>query len=177
MLVSAPQTVPEFRAVFDAHYAYVVSSLRRLGVAEGDREDAAIEVFLRVHTHLAAYDAGRPMRPWLFAFAARVALEFRRSARRGPPMVQSETTGETPAPAHPGGIDSADARDLVMAALEALDDDKRHVFVLHDLDDCSVPDIAAALGLPEGTIYTRLRAARTRFTQAVRRLRARERTS
>jgi RNA polymerase sigma-70 factor (ECF subfamily) len=169
-------SAPGFRAVFDAHYAYVCSSLRRLGVGDRDREDAAIEVFLRVHARLVEYDIRRPIRPWLFAFAARVASEFRRSARRRPPLVHGDILIDVPAPAEPDKFDVADARGLVAAALDTLDDDKREVFVLHDLDECSVPDIAAALGLPEGTVYTRLRAARARFGQAVRRLRARERT-
>ena len=67
-------------------------------------------------------------------------------------------------------MESAEAKRLVDRALDVLDDDKRAVFVLHDLDDTSVPEIARVLGIPEGTAYTRLRAARAEFTAAVRRL-------
>jgi RNA polymerase sigma-70 factor (ECF subfamily) len=176
VFASVSESSPDFRGVFDAHFAYVCASLRRLGIADPDREDAAIEVFLRVHAHLAEYDPRRPIRPWLFAFAARVASEFRRSARRTAPMVQVDLTSRVPAPAEAPALDATDARNLVLAALETLDDDKREVLVLHDLDECTVPDIAAALGLPVGTVYTRLRAARAQFNQAVRRLRARQRT-
>jgi RNA polymerase sigma-70 factor (ECF subfamily) len=174
VLVYAGEAPPDFRAIFDAHYDYVCCALRRLGVGERDREDAAIEVFSRVHARLADYDARRPLRPWLFGFAARVASEFRRSSRRQPETIGGDVVLALPAPATPSELDAADLRGLVLAALETLDEEKREVMVLHDLDECTVPVIAAALGLPEGTVYTRLRAARACFTQAVRRLRARE---
>jgi RNA polymerase sigma-70 factor (ECF subfamily) len=175
--VQPPAHPVDFRRVFDGHYAYVCASLRRLGVHDGDREDAAIEVFCRVHEHLAAYDHGRPLKPWLFAFAARIAGEFRRRRRRAHEVRDGLNEIASPAPL-PGDRLAADAdRRLVLEALDALDDDKRVVFVLHDLDECSVPEIAAALGLAEGTVYTRLRAARARFTAAARRLRAQDRRS
>lgn len=177
MLVYAPEAAPDFRAIFDAHYDYVCASLRRLGVRESDREDAAIEVFCRVQARLEDYDERRPLRPWLFAFAARVASEFRRNSRRQPEMVHGDDLHALPAaPQALSEVAAVDTRGLVLAALETLDDEKRVVIVLHDLDECTVPVIAAALGLPEGTVYSRLRAARARFGRAVRRLRARERT-
>jgi RNA polymerase sigma-70 factor (ECF subfamily) len=165
----------DFRALFDAHYAYVCASLRRLGVSEGDREDAAIEVFCRVHARLDTYDDRRPVKPWLFAFAARVASEYRRRERRRPHLANAGETEPAAAPAS-DRFAEREARRLVLAALASLDDDKRTVLVLHDLDECTVPDIAIALGVPEGTVYTRLRAARARFSDAVRRLRAQEKT-
>lgn len=176
MLVYTREATVDFRAIFDEQYDYVCSSLRRLGVRERDREDAAIEVFSRVQARLEDYDERRPLRPWLFAFAARVASEFRRSSRRQPEMVHGDVVLALPAPHAPNEVDTADMRGLVLAALETLDDEKREVMVLHDLDEYTVPVIAAALGLPEGTVYSRLRAARACFSQAVRRLRAREKT-
>lgn len=166
-------TRPELRDIFDMHYPYVCASLRRFGIAESDREDLAIEVFCRVNARLREYDVSRPLKPWLFAFVARVASEHRKRERRRPELVapSSERAGAVAGDTD-ATVQARDARRLVLSALEALDDDKRTVFVLHDLDECSVPDIAASLGIPEGTVYTRLRAARTRFSQAVRRLMA-----
>ena len=70
----------DFDRLFEAELDYVRHSLRRLGVREADLDDEVNEVFLRVHRQLASYDAARPLRPWLFAFAARVAAEHRRRA-------------------------------------------------------------------------------------------------
>lgn len=65
-------------------------------------------------------------------------------------------------------------RALVARALDTLDLPHRSVFVMHEFDHVTVPTIAEALGIPLGTAYTRLRAARTDFAAAVRRLGAKE---
>lgn len=168
---------PDFRALFDGNAAYVSASLGRLGIAPSDREDLVVEVFVRVHRELARYDEARPLRPWLFAFAARVASEHRRLARHRREVLGDEReTASTDAPPD-RAIESAEARRLVERALDVLDDDKRAVFVLHDLDETPVPEIARVLDVPEGTAYSRLRAARAEFTAAVRRFQAEERRS
>jgi RNA polymerase sigma-70 factor (ECF subfamily) len=161
-----------FRALFDQELTYVWNTLRRLGVAERDREDLAHEVFFRVHERLAAYDPTRPARPWLCAFAVRVAAEHRRRAQERYEQLggADDVAGLAMAPAG-----AAETKDLVDRALDAIDLDKRAVLLLHDVDGESVPDIARGLGIPEGTVYSRLRAARAELTAAVRRLEARDR--
>ena len=161
-----------FRALFERELTYVWNTLRRLGVAERDREDLAHEVFFRVHERLATYDRSRPARPWLCAFAVRVAAEHRRRAQ--------ERNEELGAPGDVGELAVApdapsDRKELAQRALEALDLERRAVLMLHDLDGETVPDIARGLGVPEGTVYSRLRTARVEFTAAVRRLEARDR--
>jgi RNA polymerase sigma-70 factor (ECF subfamily) len=160
-----------FRALFDKELSYVWTTLRRLGIAERDREDLCHEVFFRVHQRMATYDPTRPARPWLCAFAVRVASEHRRRAH-----VQREDVGGADDAADLAVAPSAtpEQKELVDRALEGLDLDKRAVLVLHDLDGESVPDIARGLGLPEGTVYSRLRAARQEFTAAVKRLTRRD---
>ena len=69
-----PEEVARFRRLFDEHFTYVWTSLRRLGVPEREREDLSNEVFFRVHRRISDYDPARPGRPWLFAFAVRVVL-------------------------------------------------------------------------------------------------------
>lgn len=163
----------DFRALFDAHVSYVAASLVRLGVGQADRDDLVSEVWVRVHRELPRYDRGRPVRPWLFAFAARVASEHRRLARHRREVVGSEVEAASSEALPDRALEQREAEALVARALEALEDDRRAVFVLHDLDETPVPEIARALGIPEGTAYTRLRAARTDFTAAVRRLQTR----
>jgi RNA polymerase sigma-70 factor (ECF subfamily) len=155
---AAPAHRPAFREIFEKELGYVFTSLRRLGIAERDRDDLASEVFFRVHQRIDDYDPARPVKPWLFAFTLRVASEHRRKARH-----RFEELGAA------AREDRGDS-ELVYRALEALDLDKRAVLVMHDLDEQSVPEIARALAIPEGTAYTRLRAGRAQFSAAVRRL-------
>lgn len=165
----------DFRAMFDAHVSYVAASLGRLGIGLADRDDLVSEVFVRVHRELSRYDSSRPARPWLFAFAVRVASEHKRLARHRREVLGVETEVTSPEPLADRAIEARETQAFVTRALGTLDDDKRAVFVLHDLDETPVPEIARALGIPEGTAYTRLRAARAEFTASVRRFRAQER--
>jgi RNA polymerase sigma-70 factor (ECF subfamily) len=158
-----------FRSIFDANAGYVSVSLGRLGIAPGDRDDLVSEVFVRVHRALGAYDPDRPLRPWLFAFAARVASEHRRLARHRREVLGEVADVPSMAPSADLLLERDEQKRLVNEALEALDLDKRAVFVLHDLDETPVPEIARALGIAEGTAYSRLRAARMEFTAVVRR--------
>jgi len=161
----------EFRAVFDAECGYVWTTLRRLGVHDRDVEDMAHETFLRVSAHLHEYDPRRPLRPWLFVFALRMARDYRRLAR-----FRREVVGVTEEPAtEPGAqpdevLAAREAHVLVMRALDALGWDKRVVFVACELEEREIAEVADALGIPRNTAASRLRLARKEFTDAIRRL-------
>src|SRR5690349_23546888 len=79
--LAEPLVRPEFPAVFREHLGYVWHALRRLGVRERDLEDVTHDVFLAVFRKLEQYDPARPLRPWLFGFAFRVASDYRERAR------------------------------------------------------------------------------------------------
>lgn len=151
--------------------------LRRLGVADADLPDLTQETLVAVHARWSEYDHKRPIRPWLIAFAARLAANHRR--RPDQRLARSGNTDPmTDALAHDGPLPdaqfgAAQDRALVLAALEALDDERRVVFVAAEIEELSMPEIAAALGIPLNTGYTRLRLARADFAAAVARLRPR----
>jgi RNA polymerase sigma-70 factor (ECF subfamily) len=168
-LPAPPLPVAAFPAVYDAEFPYVWNALRRLGVQDRDIEDLCHDVFVIVFRNLAAYDTRRPIRPWLFGIAFRVASDYRRSARH-----RREVPGERelpcPAPRADEVMLRRERQRLVVRALEALELDRRAVFVMHDIDGHVMPDIAAALGVPLNTAYSRLRLARADFAAAVARL-------
>jgi RNA polymerase sigma-70 factor, ECF subfamily len=151
---------------------YVLRTLRRLGVTSADVEDMAHEVFLAVHDQLDAYDRSRPLRPWLFAFAFRIASHYRRKARRETeldPTKDVVDAGDAP----DALLDKERKRRLVLAALEQIELDRRAVFVLHEIDGFTCEEVARSLAIPLGTVYSRLRLAREDFADKMRRLRAR----
>lgn len=152
-----------FRQVFDREYDYVHHSLRRLGVQERDIEDLAHDVFVEVYKNLERYDRARPIRPWLFAFAFRIASDYRRLARHrtglGIEDHQAVSTG-------PSAEESASAREaagLVQRALDAMPLEQRGVFVLYEIDETPMKEIADAVGISVNTAYSRLRLARATF--------------
>lgn len=165
-----------FRAVFDAECGYVWTTLRRLGVAERDVEDVAHETFLRIAAHLHEYEPARPLRAWLFVFALRMARDYRRLARHKHEWIGG--TEDAPEEAFLSPEDVIAAREthaLIMQALDALDWDKRVVFVACELEEREVAEVAASLGIPRNTVASRLRLARGEFTATIRRLALRQR--
>jgi RNA polymerase sigma-70 factor (ECF subfamily) len=166
---SAPAPL-DVRAIFEAEYGYVLQSLRRLGVAEADLDDLVQETLLAVHRRQDTYDRARPLRPWLFGVAFRVASEFRRLARNRREVVKDVDRADDGLDPE-GQAARAEERGLVLRALEGMDLDRRAVFVMCDIDEASAPEVAAALGIPLNTVYSRLRVARQEFTAAARRLR------
>jgi RNA polymerase sigma-70 factor (ECF subfamily) len=159
-----------FRAIFEAECAYVVHSLRRLGVPATECPDVAHEVFVIVLRKLPDCDLSRPIRPWLFGIAYRVARDYRRLARfrhEGP----AELDAPDGAPSPEDALRARRRRQLVANALDALEPERRAVFVMHDIEGYAAPEIADALGIPLNTAYSRLRLAREEFTAFVKRMR------
>jgi RNA polymerase sigma-70 factor (ECF subfamily) len=165
----------DFRTVFELEVGYVMRTLRRLSVASADLEDLAHEVFLAVHQQFHRYDPARPLRPWLFGFAFRIASHYRRKAGRELALDHPESLSDA-ADAPDALLDKERRRRLVLAALDAIELSRRGVFVLHELDGCTCEEIARTLEIPVGTTYSRLRLARQDFAQAMTRLEARRRT-
>jgi RNA polymerase sigma-70 factor (ECF subfamily) len=170
----APVDAPDdgtFRAVFDAQFDYVWASLRRLGVHDGDLEDVAQDVFVKVHRQFHDYDRSRPIRPWLFAFAARCAADWRRQTRLRVEVLGARGEPAASTPSADATLSTAEDVDLASRALEAVDVERRDVFILYEFDECPMKEIVRSLGIPLFTGYSRLRLARKEFAAAVRRLR------
>lgn len=162
-----------FSALFEAEHGYVLHSLRRLGVRERDLEDLTHDAFLVVHRKLDTFDATRPARPWLFAICARVASDYRRRARVRYEQVTDAPDARDPMPTADVTLERRQQQALVIDALESVDDDRRALFVMVDIDELPVVEAARALEIPLNTAYSRLRLARAEFAAAVTRLRAR----
>ena len=166
---AASEGRPDFRSIFDGEFAYVWTSLRRLGVPERDLEDVTHDVFVEVFRNLARYDPSRPLRPWLFAFAFRFASDYRRLARHRV-EVYEEHSGTSKMPLADDAMAARELRTLIAAALESIDLSRRGVFILYELDGRAMAEIAEALGIPVNTAYSRLRLAREEFTATFRML-------
>jgi RNA polymerase sigma-70 factor (ECF subfamily) len=162
-----------FNALYREHFAYVWRSLRRLGIREADLPDLTHDVFVVVHRKLADFDASRPAKPWLFGICFRTALDKKRRHSSFKESL-SDTAGEHAVASMPDGaavVEQKEAHDVVMKALDELDLDKRAVFVMHELEGLSMPEIARVVDAPINTLYSRLRLAREDFVAAVRGLR------
>ncbi|WP_437814628.1 RNA polymerase sigma factor [Sorangium sp. So ce1078] len=163
----------EFRALYDAHFNFVWSSLRRLGVREADALDLAQKVFLIAHVKLAEFEGRSLVTTWLFGICQRVASDYRRSAR----FRREVTTDAAEMDLYGATPDdlalSAESRQRAQEAeaiLNKLPEPQRLVFVLFELEEMSGQDIADLLGISVGTVRSRLRLARETFSREVKRL-------
>jgi RNA polymerase sigma-70 factor (ECF subfamily) len=121
------------------------------------------EVFVVVHRRLPSFEGRSSLRTWLYGICLRVASDFRRRAR-----VRYERTASDPArdlseSASLAPDERARARAQLRNLLAALDDDKREVLVLYEIEGLPMSEVAEILGCPLQTAYSRLHAARARL--------------
>jgi RNA polymerase sigma-70 factor (ECF subfamily) len=177
-LESSPPVSPERVAgLVREHYAFVWRLLRRLGVGEGDADDAAQRVFLVAAGRLAGVAQDRE-RAFVYGVALNVGARARRSLgrRREEPI---ESAGEREAHELNGEqlLERRQALALLDQLLDEMPEDLRLIFVLFELEELSTPQIAELCAIPVGTVASRLRRARTDFEERVARAEARRRFS
>ncbi len=163
-----------FDDVYDAYVDFVWQSARRLGVSEAAADDVVQQTFVVVHRRLLDFEGRSSLRTWIFSVLLRVVREHRRSMRRkSPHWMQSAPADpdELPDDAREAdpfeALSRAEAARVIEELLESLDEDKREVFVLAELEQMTAPEIAEVTGLVPRAVYSRLRAARTDFERAV----------
>jgi len=160
------------RRVATAHLDFVWRCLRRFGVPAADADDAAQQVFLVAAQKLDEVPVDKE-RSFLFATAARVAANARRSIHRRKQAYENLAhVPEDPVVTQDQLADQLRARALLDQVMESMPEDLRAVFVLFEIEEMSVYEIADAIGIPLGTVGSRLRRARKAFQDAVTRYRA-----
>lgn len=178
--IAEPGEVGTFEAIYDLYFDFAWRNLRRLGVPDALLDDAAQEVFLVVHRRLADVEE-RALKQWIFGIVLRVARDTRRWLKRKSPhtqradaIVEADSIADDRAPRPDERTERSEAARLLHKLLDALDDEKRAVFVLAELEQMTAPEIAEALSVNLNTVYARLRAARREFEQAAQREQARD---
>ena len=161
----------EVDRIFREEGAFVWRALRRLGVAPGDVDDVCQEVFVIVYRKLDEWEGRGQLRSWLYGITIRVAAAHRRRAhQRNEIPTESPVGPDEPAATTPEG-EAADREALALLdrALDELDDDKRAVFVLYEVEGLEMPEIVEAIGCPLQTAYSRLHSARKEVERAMKR--------
>ena len=167
----------DVRTVHARHADFVWRSLQRLGVPRSDLEDAIQEVFVVVHRQLHAFDGNAKVTSWLFAICLRIASNWRRLAR-----FRYETAAEgayEAADTHASQLEQlerAQTHRTLNQLLDSLEPDKRAILVMHEIEGASCDEIADVMGIPVGTVHSRLHRARADLREALARTRARERS-
>jgi RNA polymerase sigma-70 factor (ECF subfamily) len=173
---AAAVSVPSFAEVFRAYSGFVWRVLLRLGVAESDVEDVAQEVFLGVHRNLHTFEGRCSLRTWVYGICHRRAIDYRRRASARPEVPTDEPPDAGEEATQEEGLDLELVRARLNQLLESLDDEKRAVFVMFEVEGLPMEEVAEVVGCPLQTAYSRLYAARRKVEALAQRMRAQGRS-
>jgi RNA polymerase sigma-70 factor, ECF subfamily len=156
------------------HFDFVWRLLRRLGLPEADVDDAAQQVFVVAANRLGNIPPGSE-RSFVFGTALRTAATLRRNQRRRQRWIETRPADCAANDEMPDeSLERRQALAFLDDVLSELSDDLRVVFVLCELEELSASEVSVLLGIPVGTVASRLRRARLEFSHCVRRARARQ---
>jgi RNA polymerase sigma-70 factor (ECF subfamily) len=154
--------------LYRQHGRFLWAMLHRLGVPESDLPDVLQEVLVVLDRRLPTYDVNCRIEPWLFGICTRVAANYRRRLQRRRENALEEA--EVPDHRNPESINAMrDDRAELDAVLDRIDPPKRAVFLMFEVEGLSCQEIAEELGIPIGTVHSRLHGARKDFAAAVNR--------
>lgn len=166
--------LPPFSEIYQRYFAFVWSSVKHLGIGPGSIDDVVQEVFIVIHAKLHTVQRPESLRSWVYGVVRRTVSGHRRARKAD--GLQSDRLEETAVSAGSTPLDAAEqnAQLAVLSSLLAeIDEPKREVFFLAELEEMTVPEIAEALEIPVNTAYSRLRAARQAFEAGLARRAAR----
>jgi RNA polymerase sigma-70 factor (ECF subfamily) len=170
--------VPPFTVIYEQYFDLVWSAARHFGVPKDAIDDVVQEVFVVIHARLETVQHAESLRSWVYGVARRTISSLRRAQRtRSTTQAQYEEMVDWLAclPETPLDVSERNEQQLLLIRiLSELDEMKREVLVLAELEEFTAPEIAAVLDIPVNTVYSRLRVARQAFEQALTRHLARQ---
>jgi RNA polymerase sigma-70 factor, ECF subfamily len=161
-----------FHLILDAHYRRTYSFIYRMVRSEQDAADLTQETFIRVYKGLPRLREGAAASAWVRRIATNLCLDHIRKRNAAPPIssIDAHISTESDTPSSFDVVDhtsdpeqrfaKADSRRILLKAVNSLPDDYRVVIVLHHMEDMRVEEIADSMGVPAGTIKSRLSRAR-----------------
>ncbi len=170
----------EFGELFSSYAHYVWRTARSLGVPEADLGDVCQEIWLVVYDKLSEFEGRSSLRTWIYGISLRKSLAHCRTLRRrredlddvSQPGPLSARAASEPGPE--SLYDAQAAWGYLATLLERLDESKRAVFVLHELEDIPMSEVASLVRCPVRTAYSRLRAAKSELGEMLRCARAKD---
>jgi RNA polymerase sigma-70 factor (ECF subfamily) len=152
------------RELVERFQSDILAVCRRLLAHAHDAEDVAQEVFLRVFRGLRGWDSQRPLRPWVLSIAVNRCRTWIGRRGKGPELADYLHEAPDTRPTD----DSAELVREIRAAVDALRDEYREVFVLFHEHGRSYEEIAEVVGRPVGTVKTWLHRARLELLDRLR---------
>lgn len=168
-----PPIALDVATVFKQHHGFVWRVLAHMGVFAAEQEDAMQEVFMVVHRRLGEYREQDKIRAWLYAICARVSRDYRRRFARRREQLSDTLPDSTQAASQTTDVANRQALVVAKRLLETLPEKQRAVFLLFEVEQMPMTEVAIAVSCPLPTAYARLRKARERLMAQANRARHR----
>lgn len=157
-----------WRKVFNVAYKFVGK--------HDEAEDLTQDIFLKIFKSLDTFDRRANFQTWLISISRNLCIDHYRSVRKERETIDRDVdAGElAPAAPEPGPIAALEQRDrvaLLRQAMAGLPDALREAVLMRDIQELSYQEIADRLGLPEGTVKSRINRGRTELARQIRQLR------
>jgi RNA polymerase sigma-70 factor (ECF subfamily) len=149
-----------FASLFQEFAPYVMRVLPRMGVADRDLDDVVQEVFLAVYRALPSFEGRSSERTWVYGICIRTCSNYRQRAHRRHEQLPGNLPEATHSATPERALQTRTALAQLDAALATVQENDRVVFVLFEIEQLTVLEIAEALGCSKFTVYTRLYRAR-----------------
>jgi RNA polymerase sigma-70 factor (ECF subfamily) len=150
----------EFAAIFDEFAPYLARVVPRMGVASADVEDVMQEVFVAIHRALPNFEGRSSLKSWVYGICIRTCSNYRQRAHRRRERLAANVPEIRVTHDPEQALTARRALTRLDAVLARLSEPQRAAFVLYEIEELSIQEIAAALGCSKFTIYARLYAAR-----------------
>ncbi len=158
-----------WRKVFNVAYKFVGS--------HEAAEDLTQDIFLKIFKSLDTFDRRANFQTWLISVSRNLCIDHYRSVRKERETIDRQVTSDDLMPVAPGRpadamLEQRDLAVMLRQALTKLPETLRTAVLLRDLQELSYQEIADRLGLPEGTVKSRINRGRRELARQVRRLQA-----
>ncbi len=151
-------------------YQRLVGSLvYRMGVPPEDSEDIVSEVFIKVYENLGRYRPDHAFSTWIYRIATNHILDHQRRRRRERPRAELTETLADPGPPPSDRVERGEVSERVRRLLPLLDEKYRAALILMHVEGKKIEEIAVIIGVPAGTVKTRLARGRDKLAEIIRR--------
>ena len=169
----AQSSTPKFAKIYTTYFSFVWSMARYMGVESTSLDDVVQDIFVIICERLHTLQHPEALRSWIYGIARRVVSTHHRTQRSA--LITTGTVRLEPELIHPELptpqqlAEQSERAKLLWKLVSCLDEQKREVFVLAELEEMTAPEIATVTNVPLNTVYSRLRAARQELEEALQR--------
>lgn len=155
------QAVELLEAVYSRYQAQLLGTLYHLVGNEDDARDALQESFVKCWRHIDKVREVKNLKAWVFRIALNTGRDLRETAwrRKKQPLPASEAMVESSGSTPTQIAENNEQMQLLRGAITELREEEQEVFLLRQNGDMTYEEIATSIGIPTGTVKTRMRLA------------------